>query len=152
MLGSIFAADPELRAKISIHTKCNNGQLPHKSLSKVLVRRTRRTRPAALMASVGGAQESVLYQAETSLSNLQTESIDLFYLHGPDIKTPIEETLEAIDELAKAGKIVEFGLSNFPAWKVVDIWHKCAAKDMVRPTVFQGWCAAWFEIALPQLR
>ena len=105
-----------------------------------------------LTASVGGAQESVLYQAETSLSNLQTESIDLFYLHGPDIKTPIEETLEAIDELAKAGKIVEFGLSNFPAWKVVDIWHKCAAKDMVRPTVFQGWCAAWFEIALPQLR
>ena len=136
---------------------------------------------------MGGAQESVLYQAETSLSNLQTESIDLFYLHGPDIKvrvrpappfppntpyplpphrphspvsrhrgvttqTPIEETLEAIDELAKAGKIVEFGLSNFPAWKVVDIWHKCAAKDMVRPTVFQGWCAAWFEIALPQLR
>ena len=38
MLGSIFAADPELRAKISIHTKCNNGQLPHKSLSKVLAR------------------------------------------------------------------------------------------------------------------
>jgi len=35
VLGSIFAADPELRAKISIHTKCNNGQLPHKSLSKV---------------------------------------------------------------------------------------------------------------------
>ena len=57
-----------------------------------------------------------------------------------------------LSELAKAGKIVEFGLSNFPAWKVVDIWHKCAAKDMVRPTVFQGWCAAWFEIALPQLR
>ena len=107
----------------------------------------------------------MLYQAETSLANLQTESIDLFYLHGPDIKvrirrtlpseqsltplpspprhqTPIEETLEAIDELAKAGKIVEFGLSNFPAWKVVDIWHKCAAKGMVRPTVFQGWCAA----------
>ena len=50
--------------------------------------------------------------------------------------------VSAIDELAKAGKIVEFGLSNFPAWKVVDIWHKCAAKGMVRPTVFQGWCAA----------
>ena len=95
MLGSIFAADPELRAKISIHTKCNNGQLPHKSLSKVrvLVRRTRRTLPAVLMASVGGAQESVLYQAETSLSNLQTESIDLFYLHGPDIKVRICPTL-----------------------------------------------------------
>ena len=60
----------------------------------------------------------------------------------PRHQTPIEETLEAIDELAKAGKIVEFGLSNFPAWKVVDIWHKCAAKGMVRPTVFQGWCAA----------
>jgi aflatoxin B1 aldehyde reductase len=63
----------------------------------------------------------VLHQAATSLANLQTERIDLFYLHGPDIKTPVDETLNAIEELHKGGKIVEFGLSNFPAWKVVDI-------------------------------
>jgi len=56
----------------------------------------------------------------------------------PDIKTDLDETLAGIDELHKQGKIVEFGLSNYPAWAVVDIWHRCKNKGIVPPTVYQG--------------
>jgi len=51
---------------------------------------------------------------------------------------PIDDTLSAIAELHRAGKFKEFALSNFPAWKVVDIYHRCRARGMVVPTVYQG--------------
>ena len=43
-----------------------------------------------------------------------------------------------MDALHRAGKIREWGLSNFPAWAVVSIYHACAASGRVRPTVYQG--------------
>lgn len=116
VLGDILARNPFLRDKISIHTKCNSQQFPHESLSK----------------------ESVLAQANQSLANLQIKCIDIYYLHGPDIKTDMEETLDAIDELHTAGKIHEFGLSNYPAWKVAAVWYRCSERKMVLPTVYQG--------------
>lgn len=116
VLGQIFKADPELRAKFSIHTKANKFMAPHRSLSK----------------------ESILHQASLSLSSLQIDRIDIYYLHGPDINTDIESTLDGIHTLHQEGKIGEFGLSNYPAWKVADIWHRCRARKMVLPTVYQG--------------
>lgn len=116
VLGDIISSDPELRSKLSIHTKANAALLPYRSLSK----------------------ESVLYQANGSLERLQVKCIDIYYLHGPDIKTPIDDTLQAISELHIAGKIKEFGLSNYPAWKVVDIYYRCEKMGIVKPTVYQG--------------
>jgi len=77
-------------------------------------------------------------QFATSLKRLQLDSVDLLYLHCPDPKTPIEDTLEAVNDLHHAGGFKEFGLSNYPAWQVVEIYHLCKAKGWVLPTVYQG--------------
>lgn len=52
-------------------------------------------------------------------------SVDLFYLHAPDHDTPVEETLKAVHELRSEGLFLEWGLSNYASWQVVDIWHIC---------------------------
>jgi len=70
--------------------------------------------------------------------NLGLKSIDLYYLHAPDHATPIEQTLEAVDKLHKAGHFRRFGLSNFSAWQVVEIYYICKAKGYILPTVYQG--------------
>jgi aryl-alcohol dehydrogenase-like predicted oxidoreductase len=62
----------------------------------------------------GGASAAYVRQAaEDSLRRLQTDRIDLYQLHMPDPATPIEETLGAMDELVRAGKVREIGCSNF---------------------------------------
>ncbi|KAH8045205.1 phenanthrene-epoxide hydrolase [Aureococcus anophagefferens] len=65
-------------------------------------------------------------------------STGIYYLHNPDGATPILETLEAVDALHKAGAFEELGLSNFAAWEVAHIYHLCAAKGFVKPSVYQG--------------
>jgi aryl-alcohol dehydrogenase-like predicted oxidoreductase len=57
---------------------------------------------------------------EESLRRLQADHIDLYQLHRPDGITPIAETLAALDELVKEGKVLYTGSSNFAAWQVVD--------------------------------
>ncbi len=81
---------------------------------------------------------SILDQCNKSLDRLRLESVDVLYLHFPDPETPLEVTLAACDELYQAGKIRELGLSNFPAWVVVHMWHLCDSHAWLRPTVYQG--------------
>jgi len=69
----------------------------------------------------GGASRRVIMMAvEASLKRLQTDWIDLYQLHKPDPLTPVEETLRALDDLIRQGKVRYIGSSNFPAWQVVD--------------------------------
>lgn len=69
----------------------------------------------------GGASRRVIMMAvEASLKRLQTDWIDLYQLHKPDPLTPIEETLRALDDLVRQGKVRYVGSSNFPAWRVVE--------------------------------
>ncbi|XP_020828794.1 aflatoxin B1 aldehyde reductase member 2-like [Phascolarctos cinereus] len=81
---------------------------------------------------------SVRFQLETSLKRLQCNRVDLFYLHMPDHNTPVEETLQACNELHKEGKFVELGLSNYYSWKVAEICILCKKNGWVLPTVYQG--------------
>ncbi len=81
---------------------------------------------------------SVRLQLETSLRRLQTETVDLFYLHAPDPRTPIESTLAACQELYREGKFRALGLSNYASWQVVDIWNICRRNDWLVPIVYQG--------------
>jgi len=62
-----------------------------------------------------GTRAYILKAAEASLKRLKTDWIDLYYMHEPDPQTPIEETLRALDELRKAGKIRHAAASNFSA-------------------------------------
>ncbi len=68
-----------------------------------------------------GASRRYIFQAvEASLERLATDWIDLYQLHQPDPLTPIEETLGALDDLVRAGKIRYVGCSNLPAWQVAE--------------------------------
>lgn len=82
--------------------------------------------------------ESIRLQSTEILGALKMPSTDILYLHAPDISTPIEETLSAMQELYVAGKFRRFGLSNYAAWEVVYIWSYCKEQGWVLPSVYQG--------------
>jgi aryl-alcohol dehydrogenase-like predicted oxidoreductase len=67
-----------------------------------------------------GGRRYIRRAVEASLRRLRTDYIDLYQLHNPDPKTPIDETLAALDELVDEGKIRYAGSSNFAAWQVAD--------------------------------
>lgn len=72
----------------------------------------------------GGASRRYLMKAvDASLKRLQTDYVDLYYIHFPDPATPIEETLGALDDLVRTGKVRYIGCSNFPAWQLCEaLW------------------------------
>ncbi|MBM3607910.1 MAG: aldo/keto reductase [Alphaproteobacteria bacterium] len=71
----------------------------------------------------GGSRRYIMSAVENSLTRLRTDWIDLYQFHFPDPLTPIEETLRALDDLVRQGKVRYLGLSNKPAWEVIDaVW------------------------------
>ena len=62
----------------------------------------------------------IMTAVEASLRRLRTDYIDVYMLHRPDAVTPIEETLRALDDLIRQGKVRYIGCSNLPAWRVVE--------------------------------
>jgi len=68
----------------------------------------------------GLSRERILREIEGSLERLQTDRLDLYLTHEPDPETPIEETLRALDELVRAGKVRAFGASNVDEAQLVD--------------------------------
>ncbi|MCW6509210.1 aldo/keto reductase [Lichenifustis flavocetrariae] len=66
----------------------------------------------------GNSRKAMVASAEASLKRLKTDRIDLYWVHHPDALTPSEEIVRGLDDLARAGKILYAGLSNFPAWRV----------------------------------
>jgi aryl-alcohol dehydrogenase-like predicted oxidoreductase len=66
----------------------------------------------------GAGRKAIVAQCEESLRRLQTDYIDLYYIHNWDRFTPIEETMSALDDLVKSGKVRYVGISDTPAWKV----------------------------------
>ena len=73
------------------------------------------SKPNALGEKSGASRGYILAEAEESLRRLRTDYIDLYQVHYPDPKTPIEETLRALDDLQKSGKVRHIGCSNFSA-------------------------------------
>jgi aryl-alcohol dehydrogenase-like predicted oxidoreductase len=80
----------------------------------------------------GSGRKSIISACENSLRRLQTGYIDLYWLHNWDVHTPIEETMAALHDLVRAGKVRYIGVSDTPAWKVVE------ANMIAR---FRGWSA-----------
>lgn len=67
----------------------------------------------------GLSRYHIAAQVEASLKRLQTDTIDLYYMHCWDSLTPLEESLRAFDDLVKAGKVRYMGVSNFKAWQIM---------------------------------
>jgi aryl-alcohol dehydrogenase-like predicted oxidoreductase len=80
----------------------------------------------------GSGRKSVIAACENSLRRLQTDYIDLYWLHNWDVHTPIEETMAALEDLVRAGKVRYIGVSDTPAWKIAE------ANVTAR---FRGWSA-----------
>lgn len=68
----------------------------------------------------GASRRYVVRACEASLKRLGTDYIDLYQLHFPDPSTPVEETLRALDDLIRAGKIRYAGSSNYTGWQIAD--------------------------------
>jgi aryl-alcohol dehydrogenase-like predicted oxidoreductase len=66
----------------------------------------------------GLSRAAVIREVEASLRRLQTDYLDLCYLHWPDYAVPLEETLAAMSELVHAGKVRHLGVSNYASWQV----------------------------------
>jgi aryl-alcohol dehydrogenase-like predicted oxidoreductase len=71
----------------------------------------------------GASRSWVLRACEASLRRLNTDHIDLYYLHFPDPSTPMEETLKALDDLVRQGKVRYIACSNFKGWQIADAEH-----------------------------
>ena len=68
----------------------------------------------------GGSRRYIMSAVEASLKRLKTDWIDLYQMHRMDPLTPIDETLRALDDLIRQGKVRYIGCSNFSAWRVVE--------------------------------
>src|SRR5215472_11206465 len=86
----------------------------------------------------GLSRRHILKAAEDSLRRLGTDAIDLYQTHSPDPETPDEETLRALDDLVRQGKVRYLGCSNYPAWQIaldlgLSARHNLARFDCVQP-------------------
>jgi aflatoxin B1 aldehyde reductase len=87
----------------------------------------------------GGLQPAVVKrQMAETLKRLCVDSVDLLYLHSPDLETPVEQTLEACFELFQQGRFRHFGLSNYASWQVAEVVETCRRNGWMEPTVYQG--------------
>jgi len=80
----------------------------------------------------GSGRKSIINACEHSLRRLQTDYIDLYWLHNWDVHTPIDETMAALEDLVRSGKVRYIGVSDTPAWKVAQ------ANVMAQ---FRGWAS-----------
>ena len=78
----------------------------------------------------GVSRDYILAEVEESLRRLRTDWIDLYQIHYPDPKTPIEETLRALDDLVKQGKVRYIGCSNFSAAQLHEAQKTAAEKKL----------------------
>jgi len=82
----------------------------------------------------GGSRRHSVDSVETSLRELGTDWIDLFQMHFPDPATPVDETLRALDDLVRDGKVRYVGCSNFTGWMIADA-HWTATTNGLAPFI-----------------
>jgi aryl-alcohol dehydrogenase-like predicted oxidoreductase len=86
----------------------------------------------------GGLSRRWIFQAcDASLKRLATDWIDIYYLHRDDPATPIAETVNAMGDLIRAGKIRYFGVSNFRGWRIAEVMRWCEKLGVTPPVVCQ---------------
>jgi aryl-alcohol dehydrogenase-like predicted oxidoreductase len=86
----------------------------------------------------GLSRRNILRSVDASLNRLDTDYIDIYYLHRPDYQTNIEETLETMSVLVSAGKVLYIGVSNYAAWQIADIFAVCDKRGYTAPVITQN--------------
>lgn len=115
IIGDHIGRDPEKRERAVIATKFFGGMEPGNPNSG------------------GAGRKSLMAACEHSLRRLQTDHIDLYWLHCWDPHTPIDETMRALDDLVRAGKVRHIGFSDVPAWVAVTAQYEA---------IFRSWTPA----------
>jgi len=90
------------------------------------------------MEPISHSPEDLRKHLKASLDALGTDSIDMFYLHGPDRSTPYIDTLRELNELYKQGKFKRLGISNYYSWEVSAMCEIAKANNWICPTAYQG--------------
>lgn len=98
LLGQLIGSD---RDEVVLATKFSLGDAPDAGLQRT-----------------GNSRKAMLRSVEASLGRLNTDRIDLLWVHMPDGVTPIDEIARVLDDLVRSGKVLYVGLSDFPAWRV----------------------------------
>ena len=107
--------------------------------NEVLISTKATFRSGAGPNDVGSSRFHLINAVEGALKRLQTDHIDLFQLHGFDAKTPVEETLSALDDLVRAGKIRYVGCSNFSGWHLMKSLDVAARYNLPRYAAHQAY-------------
>lgn len=85
----------------------------------------------------GNSRHWILAECDASLARLGLDWIDVYYLHRDDARTPLEETVLAMADLIRAGKVRYFGVSNFRGWRIAAIVETCRRLGVPQPIVCQ---------------
>ncbi|MDP9002614.1 MAG: aldo/keto reductase [Myxococcota bacterium] len=121
-----------------------NGGESERILGRALAGARERTLVASKVGMAGAPKNpeglsrgAILRAIDGSLTRLGTDHVDLYYLHAPDRRTPIEETIDAMKALLDAGKVRAWGVSNYASWQILEINALCDQLGMQRPKVSQ---------------
>jgi aryl-alcohol dehydrogenase-like predicted oxidoreductase len=87
----------------------------------------------------GSSRYHLVRACEASLRRLGTDHIDLYFMHGFDALTPVDETLRALDDLVRAGKVGYIGASNFSGWQLMKALATSERYGLARYVVYQGY-------------
>ena len=127
LLGDILAGNPALKSRIVIHTKAH---------------------PMVCALDAKGVRA----QLTASLKALRCDKVAVFYLHSPDLRVPLVDTLRECDQLHREGLFDELGMSNYAAWDVAYAHFLCQREGFaVRPRVYQGVYSALNRSLEPEL-
>jgi aryl-alcohol dehydrogenase-like predicted oxidoreductase len=95
----------------------------------------------------GDSRKNMMVSVERSLKRLQTDYIDLYYLHVWDYTTPIEEVMRGADDLVRQGKILYFAISDTPEWIIAEACTRAELMGWTRPVAVQvPYSLAWRDV------
>ncbi len=113
------------------------GRLIADERDEVVVCSKFRFAPAEAVLQRGGSRLHIMHAVEESLRRLQTDRIDVYFIHSFDANTPLEQTLRAFDDLVTQGKILYPAVSNFAAWQIARALGISAKEGWARFEVVQ---------------
>src|SRR5688500_14820789 len=87
----------------------------------------------------GSSRYHIINACEASLKRLSTDYIDVYFMHGFDATTPVEETLSALDSLVKSGKVRYIGCSNFSGWQMMKSLATSEKYGWAQYIIYQGY-------------
>lgn len=88
--------------------------------------------------ALGLSPEGIQHQFQESCSLLQTSTVDEYYLHQPDVRYPLEDSLRYINQLVQQGSVARYGLSNYHVSEVQRAFDLCELHHWTKPSLYQG--------------